>query len=102
MIYKVVYQYDEGMLPDADSVNVSQLHAEMDLWATRYNMAKIALKLADSVSNEIEKFDHSVNVLADAIEKVMRWNRAVNKIRAKYEKAKTDYENYFTELKVQV
>ena len=31
MIYEVDYQYDEGMLPEENSVNICQLHAEMDL-----------------------------------------------------------------------
>lgn len=100
MIYEVEYMYNEGMLPEEDSVNVCQLHAEMDLWATRYKLAKAAHKLADSVVNEIEKLDYSVKQLDDAVETSVRWNRAVKKIKSKYEKVKAAYENYFTELKV--
>ena len=92
MIYEVEYQYDEGMLPDENSVNICQFRAEMDLWATRYKMAKAAHKLAESVVNEIEKWDYSVNHLNDAIETSMRWNRAVKKINAKYEVTKATYE----------
>lgn len=100
MIYKVEYQYDEGMLPDENSVNVCQLHAEMDLWATRYKLAKEACHLARELKDELEKWDCSLSRFADVCEKAERWERAVNKIKAKYEKAKAAYENYFTELKV--
>ena len=42
MIYEVEYQYDECMLPEENSVNICQLHAEMDLWATQCKLAKAA------------------------------------------------------------
>lgn len=100
MIYKVEYQYDEGMLPEERSVTVCQLHAEMDLWATRYKLAKAAYELASELSDELEKWDCNYSRLVDAREKAERWERAVEKIKAKYEKAKAAYENYFTELKV--
>lgn len=100
MIYEVEYQYDEGMLPEEDSVNVCQLHAEMDLWATRYKLAKEAHKLARDLSEEIEKWDYSVSRLSEVNARAIRWYNAVEKIKAKYEKAQAAYENYFTELKV--
>ena len=46
MIYEVEYQYDECMLPEENSVNICQLHAEMDLWATRCKLTKAAYDLA--------------------------------------------------------
>lgn len=100
MIYEVEYQYDEGMLPEERSVTVCQLHAEYDLWATRYKLAKEAHKLARDLSEEIEKWDYSVSHLSEVNARAIRWYNAVEKIKAKYEKAKAAYENYFTELKV--
>lgn len=100
MIYEVEYQYDEGMLPEERSVTVCQLHAEMDLWATRYKLAKAACDLARELADEIEKWDYSVSRLSENSHKARKWERAVEKIKAKYEKAKAAYENYFTELKV--
>ena len=69
MIYEVDYQYDEGMLPEENSVNICQLHAEMDLWATRYNLAKEACHLARELSDELEKWDCNYSRLVDAREK---------------------------------
>ena len=100
MIYPFEFAYDEGMLPQEDSVNVCQLHAEMDLWATRYKLAKEAHKLARDLSEEIEKWDYCVSRLSEVNARAIRWYNAVEKIKSKYEKAKTAYENYFTELKV--
>lgn len=100
MIYKVEYQYDEGMLPEENSVNICQLHAEMDLWATRYKLAKSACDLASELADELEKWNCNYSRLVDAREKAEKWERAVEKIKSKYEKVKTAYENYFTELKV--
>lgn len=100
MIYEVEYQYDEGMLPEENSVNVCQLHAEMDLLATRYNLAKATYNLARELSDELEKWNCNYSRLVDAREKAEKWERAVEKIKSKYEKVKTAYENYFTELKV--
>lgn len=100
MIYEVEYMYNEGVLPEENSVNVCQLHAEMDLWATRYKLAKEVHKLARDLSEEIEKWDYSVSRLSEVNERAIRWYNALEKIKAKYEKAKAAYENYFTELKV--
>ena len=100
MIYKVEYQYDEGMLPEENSVNACQLHAEMDLWATRYKLAKAVYDLARELADELEKWNCNYSRLVDAREKTEKWKRAVGKIKAKYEKAKVAYENFFTELKV--
>lgn len=100
MIYEVEYQYDEGMLPEENSVNVCQLHAEMDLWATRYKLAKAAHALAESLVNEVEKYDYSKWWWDEVCERAWKWERAVDKIKAKYEQAKAAYENYLTELKV--
>lgn len=88
------------MLPEENSVNVCQLHAECDLWATRYKLAKATFDLARELTDEIEKWDYSISRLSEVCERAQRWERAVAKIKAKYEKAKTVYENYFTELKV--
>ena len=95
MLYEVEYQYDEGMLPEEHSVKVCQLHAELDLWATRLNMAKASHKLAESVVYEIEKWDCSIKHLDDATDRAMRWLKAVKKINAKYEKVKDVYANCF-------
>lgn len=100
MIYEVEYQYDEGMLPEERSVTLCQLHAEYDLWATRYKLAKAACNLARELADEIEKWDYSVSRLSEDTHKARKWERAVEKIKAKYEQAKAAYENYFTELKV--
>lgn len=54
MIYEVEYQYDEGMLPEERSVTVCQLHAEMDLWATRYKLAKSACDLARELAVKLK------------------------------------------------
>lgn len=100
MIYEVEYQYDEGMLPEERSVTVCQLHAEYDLWATRYKLAKAACDLSRELADELEKWDCNYSRLVDTREKARKWECAVDKIKAKYEKAKAAYENYFTELKV--
>ena len=93
MLYEVTYQYDEGMLPEEHSVTVCQLHAELDLWATRLKMAKASYKLAESVVYEIEKWDYSIKHLDDATNRAMRWLKAVKQINAKYENVKNDYDN---------
>lgn len=100
MIYEVEYQYDEGVLPEERSVTVCQLHAEADLWASRYKLANAAYNLARELSDELEKWDCNYSRLIDAREKAERWKRAVDKIKSKYEQSKAAYENYFTELKV--
>lgn len=63
-------------------------------------MAKEACHLARELSDELEKWDCNYSRLVDAREKTERWERAVDKIKSKYEKAKAAYENYLTELKV--
>lgn len=101
MIYNVAYKYDEGMLPQEDSVNVCQLHAEMDLWATRLNLAKSSKCIASLLLDElIKKYSGVVYYYQDALDRERKWKWAVEKIKSKYEKAKAAYENYFTELKV--
>lgn len=100
MIYEVDYQYDEGMLLEENSVNICQLHAEMDLWATRYKLAKEACHLANLLVDEIEKWNSGILHYQDALDRERKWEWAVEKIKSKYEKAKSAYENYFTELKV--
>ena len=92
MLYKVAYQYDEGMLPEEHSVKVCQLHAELDLWTMRLKMAKASYKLAESVVYEIEKWDYSVKQLDAATDRAMRWLKAVQKINLKYEKVKDVYD----------
>lgn len=100
MIYEVKYQKSVlGMLPDENSVNLSQMHAEMDLWNTRLNMAKEAKHLASLLVSEIEKWDYGVLHYQDALDLERKWVWAVDKIQSKYEKVKTAYENYFTEMK---
>ena len=100
MIYEVAYMYDEGYVPQEDSMRVAQLHAEMDLWATRLKMAKAAHALAESLVNEVEKYDYSKWWWDEVCERAWKWEHAVAKIKSKYEKAKIAYENYFTELKI--
>jgi hypothetical protein len=101
MIYEVDYQYDEGMLPEENSVNICQLHAEMDLWATRYKLAKSSRRIASLLLDElIKKYSGVVYYYQDALDRERKWEWAVEKIKSKYEKVKTAYENYFTELKV--
>lgn len=85
MIYEVEYQYDEGVLPDERSVIACQWHAEMDLWATRYKMASAAYDLACDLGDELEKWDVSYERRAAVREKAERWERAVDKIKAKYQ-----------------
>jgi hypothetical protein len=96
MIYEVEYQYDEGMLPDENSVNVCQLHAEMDLWASRYKLAKAALKLAVELRECAETYRYG----EFCCKREAKWEKAVAAIEKKAKLAKEAYENYFTELKV--
>lgn len=94
MIYEVEYQYDEGVVPEERSVTACQLHAEMDLWATRYKMAYAAYDLACELADELEKWDTSYSRRAAVREKAMRWERAVEKIKAKYLAAEQTYKQY--------
>lgn len=98
MIYEVEYEYNEGTVPDERSVNLCQLHAEMDLWATRYKLSKVAYDFAHELADEIEKWDYSESRLSEVREKAQRWERAVEKNKEKYEQAKAAYENYLAEL----
>ena len=81
MIYEVDYQYDEGMLPEENSVNICQLHAEMDLWATRYKLAKAAYDLARELADELEKWNCNYSRLVDAREKQKNGNVLLVKSR---------------------
>lgn len=94
MIYEVEYQYDEGVVPEERSVTACQLHAEMDLWATRYKMAYAAYDLACELADELEKWDTSYSRRAEVREKAMRWERAVDKIKAKYLAAELAFKQY--------
>lgn len=94
MIYEVEYQYDEGVVPEERSVTACQLHAEMDLWATRYKMAYAAYDLACELGDELEKWDASYSRRAEVREKAMRWERAVDKIKAKYLAAEAAFKQY--------
>ena len=94
MIYEVEYQYDEGVVPEERSVTACQLHAEMDLWATRYKMAYAAYDLACELADELEKWDTSYSRRAEVREKAVRWERAVDKIKAKYLTAEQSYKQY--------
>lgn len=95
MIYEVKYQKSVlGMLPDENSVNLCQLHAEMDLWNTRLNMAKEAKHLASSLVSEIEKWDNGAQHYQDALDRERKWEWAVDKIQSKYEKV----EKHFIEM----
>ena len=91
MIYEVAYQYDEGELPVEHSVKVCQLRAEMDLWAARYKMAYAAYDLACELYDELEKWDTSYSRRAAVREKAERWERAVDKIKAKYLAAEKNF-----------
>ena len=97
MIYEVAYQYDEGVLPDERSVTACQLHAELDLWTTRYKMAYAAYDLACELYDELEKWDTSYSRRAAIREKAERWERAVDKIKAKYLAAENAYKQYLVE-----
>ena len=94
MIYEVEYQYDEGVVPEERSVTVCQLHAEMDLWASRYKISYAAYDLACELSDELEKWDCSYSRRTEVREKAERWERAVNKIKAKYLAAEQTYKQY--------
>lgn len=94
MIYEVEYQYDEGVVPEERSVTTCQLHAEMDLWATRYKMAYVAYDLACALIDELEKWDCGYFRRAEVRKKAMRWERAVEKIKAKYLAAEQTYKQY--------
>lgn len=62
-------------------------------------MAKEAKHLASLLVSEIEKWDYGVLHYQDALDLERKWVWAVDKIQSKYEKVKTAYENYFTEMK---
>lgn len=94
MIYEVEYQYDEGVVPEERSVTACQLHAEMDLWASRYKMSYAAYDLACELADELEKWDSSYSRRAAVREKALRWERAVDKIKAKYLAAEQAYKQY--------
>jgi hypothetical protein len=88
MIYEVEYEYDEGELPEERSVTACQLHAEMDLWASRYKLSYAAYDLACDLA------DYSYSHRAAVREKAIRWERAVEKIKAKYLSAENAYKQY--------
>ena len=88
MIYEVEYEYDEGVVPEERSVTACQLHAEMDLWASRYKLSYAAYDLACDLS------DCSYTRRAEVREKATRWERAVEKIKAKYLAAEQTYKQY--------
>ena len=94
-MFEVTYQ-----LPEDDSMRVARLHAETNLWATRFKMAKAAHALAESLVNEVEKYYYSRWWFDEVCERESKWERAVNKIEQKYLTVKTEYENYFTNLKI--
>lgn len=94
MIYEVEYEYDEGELPEERSMIACQLHAEMDLWASRYKISYAAYDLACELSDELEKWDCSYSRRAAVREKAVRWERAVEKIKAKYLAAEQTYKQY--------
>ncbi len=96
MIYPFEFAYDEGMLPQENSVIAAQLHAEADLWATRLNLAKRAHKLAIEIGDCAETRNYGLF----CIEREVRWEKAVEAIEKKAKLAKEAYENYFTELQV--
>ena len=88
MIYEVEYEYDEGVVPEERSVTACQLHAEMDLWASRYKISYAAYNLACDLA------DCSYSRRAAVREKAIRWERAVEKIKAKYLAAEQAYKQY--------
>lgn len=94
MIRKYETEWDEGEVPNYWSVNHCLLLAERDLWATRFNMAKTARRLAESVINEIEKWDYSPNQLADAKEELQHWEKALVVIEKKYNAAVNAVKNH--------
>lgn len=89
MIYEVKYQY--GISGIENAVNICQMHAEMDLWKTRLNMAKEASHLACLLVMEIEKWNSGVLHYQDALDRERKWERAVEKIQSKYEKVKKSF-----------
>lgn len=80
MIREYETQYDEGVLPDYWSVDHCQLLAEFDLWATRLQMARGALKLVRELRENAETRNYGFF----CIEREAKWEKAVEAIEQKF------------------